>query len=315
MHHCLAFHFHKYEGCSKTSFITAWLYYPFCGYYRTPEFRHWSPRSPANDHTQLRFCVSKLKLHLASIWSKCTQTKTPPGQNGSGTKRPLTTIFWVSARTAWQFASVTFEHGDFFIFELFTHPFNGLLSRTTWVSQYQKVKTNLDFTEARDSEWQWHQLGYMQVCTSIQTDNHTSTQAGCPSCRPARGVKALRAHFWQVIQKIKIAITFWNTVYVQKNKYICANKNRKCLKITFCLIVQLSTLPFRRLLLWSVWFLDDLLLSVERKALLDELSSMPVRNDTLRIRTKREELEQKLNKVEEAIKIFSRKKVFVKMDA
>jgi len=29
-----------------------------------------------------------------------------------------------------------------------------------------KVKTNLDFTEARESEWQWHQLGYMQVCTS-----------------------------------------------------------------------------------------------------------------------------------------------------
>ena len=38
-----------------------------------------------------------------------------------------------------------------------------------------KGKTNLDFTEARDSEWQWHQLGHMQVCTSLQTDNHTST--------------------------------------------------------------------------------------------------------------------------------------------
>jgi len=25
------------------------------------------------------------------------------------------------------------------------------------VSRYQKGKTNLDFTEARDSEWQWHQ--------------------------------------------------------------------------------------------------------------------------------------------------------------
>jgi len=37
------------------------------------------------------------------------------------------------------------------------------------------VKTNLDFTEARDSEWQWHQLGRMQVCTSNQTDNHAST--------------------------------------------------------------------------------------------------------------------------------------------
>ena len=29
--------------------------------------------------------------------------------------------------------------------------------------------------EARDSEWQWHQLGHMQVCTSIQTDNHANT--------------------------------------------------------------------------------------------------------------------------------------------
>jgi len=43
------------------------------------------------------------------------------------------------------------------------------------VSQYQKGKTNLDFTEARDSEWQWHQLVRMQVCISLQTDNHAST--------------------------------------------------------------------------------------------------------------------------------------------
>ena len=55
------------------------------------------------------------------------------------------------------------------------HPFNGPLSGTTRVSQYQKGKTNLDFTEARDSEWQWHQLGHMQVCSSFQTDNHAST--------------------------------------------------------------------------------------------------------------------------------------------
>jgi len=50
-----------------------------------------------------------------------------------------------------------------------------LFSATTWVSRYQKGKTNLDFTEARDNEWQWHQLGHMQVCISFQTDNHTST--------------------------------------------------------------------------------------------------------------------------------------------
>ena len=70
-----------------------------------------------------------------------------------------------------------------------THSFNGPFSVTTWV----------DFTEARDSEWQWHQLGHMQVCISLQTDNDASTspvsflQAGCPSCHPTNSVKALKA--------------------------------------------------------------------------------------------------------------------------
>jgi len=60
-------------------------------------------------------------------------------------------------------------------FHILLQPFNGLFSRTTWVSRYQKGKTNLDFAKARDSEWQWHQLGHVQVCTSLQTDNHAST--------------------------------------------------------------------------------------------------------------------------------------------
>jgi len=69
---------------------------------------------------------------------------------------------------------------------ILTHTFNGPFSGTTRVSQYQKGKTNLDFTEARDSEWQWHQLGHMQVCNSLQTDNLPAPttqflQAGCPS--------------------------------------------------------------------------------------------------------------------------------------
>jgi len=51
---------------------------------------------------------------------------------------------------------------------IYTHPLNGPFSGTTQMSQYQKGKTNLDFTEARDSEWQWHQLGHMQVCTLLQ---------------------------------------------------------------------------------------------------------------------------------------------------
>ena len=55
-----------------------------------------------------------------------------------------------------------------------THPFNDPLPGTTQVSRYRKRKTNVDFTEARHSERQWHQLGHMQVCTSLQTDNHAS---------------------------------------------------------------------------------------------------------------------------------------------
>jgi len=81
-----------------------------------------------------------------------------------------------------------------------THtPFSGPLPRTTRVSRYQRGNTNLDFSEARDSEWQWHQLGHMQVCSSLQTDSHASTpllcylQAECPSCHPTNSVKALKA--------------------------------------------------------------------------------------------------------------------------
>jgi len=62
----------------------------------------------------------------------------------------------------------------------------------------RKVKPIFFFTEARDSEWQWHQ----QVCTSLQTDNHASTpplsflQAGCPSWCLTNSVKALKTWRW-----------------------------------------------------------------------------------------------------------------------
>jgi len=90
------------------------------------------------------------------------------------------------------------------------------------VSRYQKGKTNLDFTEARDSEWQWHQLGHMHVCISLQADNNTSTpplsflQAGCPSCCPTNSIKALKADLFKHIQVtkqiIKKLIRLWLNV-------------------------------------------------------------------------------------------------------
>jgi len=86
------------------------------------------------------------------------------------------------------------------------------------VGQYQKGKTNLDFTEARDSEWQWHQLGHMQVCTSLQTDNHAPhhsvfLQARCPSCRPTNNVKALKViHCRKIQNKKSVCVTI--TMYL-----------------------------------------------------------------------------------------------------
>jgi len=65
------------------------------------------------------------------------------------------------------------------------------------VSRYQKGNTNLDFTEARDSELQWHHMDHMQVCTLLQTetmpapDHSVFLQAGCPSCHSTNSVKAL----------------------------------------------------------------------------------------------------------------------------
>jgi len=89
------------------------------------------------------------------------------------------------------------------------------------VSRYQKGKTNLDFTEAKDSEWHWHQLGHMQVCTSLQTDNHSSTpplsflQAGCHSCRPTNSVKALKALylFVQILKNMINLLTLCTAMY------------------------------------------------------------------------------------------------------
>ena len=57
----------------------------------------------------------------------------------------------------------------------------------------------MDFNEARDDGWQWHQLDHVQIiCTSLQTDKHASTSplSFCrPDALPATqlSVKALKA--------------------------------------------------------------------------------------------------------------------------
>jgi len=51
------------------------------------------------------------------------------------------------------------------------YSFNGLFFRTARVSRHQKSRTILvkpvGFIGARDSKWQWHQLGDMLICTLL----------------------------------------------------------------------------------------------------------------------------------------------------
>jgi len=91
-----------------------------------------------------------------------------------------------------------------------TRPFNGPMSGTTRVSRYQKGKTNLDFTEARDSEWQWHLLGYMQPCSSqitMPVPHHSIFYR--PDALPAahNSVKALSLA--QASVKSRLVSPFW----------------------------------------------------------------------------------------------------------
>jgi len=65
-----------------------------------------------------------------------------------------------------------------------TPPFNGPL--TTRVSRYQKAKTNQDFTEARASERQWHQLGPMQDTRQITTPAPHHSVFYRPGLRPSQ---------------------------------------------------------------------------------------------------------------------------------
>ena len=100
-----------------------------------------------------------------------------------------------------------------------THTFNGPFSRTG--------KTNLDFTEARDSEWQWHQLGHMQVCTSHQTDNHASTSplsfftGRVPFLPPNQQCQSTEGRIFSRISGGRMQRGSWLTIFIYKNVMLC----------------------------------------------------------------------------------------------
>ena len=79
------------------------------------------------------------------------------------------------------------------------------------MSRYQIGKTNVDFTEARDSEWQWHQLGHMQVCNSLQTytpaHHHSVFTGRMPFLPPNQQRQSTEGKLLLHIQGVLIATT------------------------------------------------------------------------------------------------------------
>jgi len=104
------------------------------------------------------------------------------------------------------------------------------------VSQYQKDKTSLDFTEARNSMRQWHQLGHMQVCNSLQTNDQASNsprQARCLSYHPTNSVKALKATFYTDSNNI---ISHWDLILKLE---VYGKPFRECKR--FCCTIKYQT--------------------------------------------------------------------------
>jgi len=59
----------------------------------------------------------------------------------------------MAAKTSWHRYGTKLSHCHH-MYTNTLHTFNDPFSGTTQVSQYQKGKTSLDFSEASDSEWQ-----------------------------------------------------------------------------------------------------------------------------------------------------------------
>jgi len=109
--------------------------------------------------SDLTFAGAGVRVHGVSY-------RTPVGRlSRRGTRRTFARVAAFSVDTTLLFRAPTtlltlIDVCSIVDIHTYIHPLNGPLSGTTQVSRYQKGKTNLDFTGARDSEWQWHQRGH-----------------------------------------------------------------------------------------------------------------------------------------------------------
>jgi len=89
------------------------------------------------------------------------------------------------------------------------------------VSWYQKGKTNLDFTEARDSEWQWNQL-----CQHPTTPFFTGRMPFLPPNQQRQSTEVINESFFGLIIHIQKSRQT-NTDMYENNGYFS-----RCYKIT-----------------------------------------------------------------------------------
>ena len=101
----------------------------------------------------------------------------------------FTAVFWVKLDSPflnsvlfWPYLGIAPSWGycqimHFFLHLLYTHTrLTTFFSRTTWVSRHQKGKVFWILLKQEMMGWEWQQLDHMQIiCTTLQTDNHTST--------------------------------------------------------------------------------------------------------------------------------------------
>ena len=71
------------------------------------------------------------------------------------------------------------------------------------------------------SKWQWHQLGHMQVCTLLQTDNHASTPPLRPDALPAAQPTASK-HWRQII----IIIHWYNAILLHDSLWMRRRRSK-----------------------------------------------------------------------------------------
>jgi len=123
-----------------------------------------------------------------------------------------------------------------------SHTHTRLMDLFTRVNRYQKGKTNPDFTKARDSEWQWHQLGHMQVCISLQADNHASTKFFYrPDALPASQPTASK-HWRQKLPQVKRIIWRFSVIRVTAVAHVI-RKWLEAPEVGMLLLVDIIHLP------------------------------------------------------------------------